>query len=272
MLGKDVVFYFRSKDWEVVETDKNELDITKVNLVEDFVNVCRPDVIINCAAYNFVDAIEEGDVYNLAFAINARGPRNLAKAAKNIGAKFVHYSTDYVFPGEKPQGYTEMDKTRSISKYGFTKEAGEKFVIGIGGDVYICRLSKIFGKPGLTENSKESFVSLMLRLAESKPELKIVNEEVGSPSYTPDIAQQTFELVTGHYLPGIFHIVNSGPGVTWYEFAKEFFTIKNIQIPYSPVLSDLFPKPAARPKFAALINTKLPPMRSRMEALQDFLN
>jgi dTDP-4-dehydrorhamnose reductase len=148
---------------------------------------------------------------------------------------------------------------------------GEKFVEGVGGDYYICRLSKIFGMPGLTDGSKESFVALMLRLAADKPELNIVHEEVGSPSYTPDIAEKTLELLLDNHSPGTYHLVNEGPGVTWYEFAKEVFEIKKVTTPTNPVPSSAFPKPAARPKFAALRNTKLSPMRTRGEALREFL-
>lgn len=271
MLGKDIVFLLLSAGWGVIETDKDSLDITKEKEVMDFVLEHKPQVIINCAAFNFVDDIEKDDVYPIAFAVNAEGPRNLAKAAKAVGAKFVHYSTDYVFPGDKQEGYVETDSTRAISRYGFTKEMGEKFVQGVGGDYYICRLSKIFGKPGLTDGSKESFVSLMLRLAADKPELSIVHEEVGSPSYTPDIAGKTLEILLDNQSSGIYHLVNEGPGVTWFEFAEEVFDIKGVTIPRKPVASSAFPKPAARPKFAALRNTKLAPMRSRAEALREFL-
>ena len=271
MLGKDIVRLLLQAGWGVIETDRNDLDITNEAEVMAFVKKHEPQVIINCAAYNFVDKVEEDEYYKVAFAVNAKGPRNLARAAKAVGAKFVHYSTDYVFPGEKKEGYVETDATRPISRYGLTKEMGERFVQAVGGDYYICRLSKIFGEPGLTDGSKESFVALMLRLAAAKPSLNIVNEEVGCPSYTPDIAEKTVELLYGEYSPGVYHLVNEGPGVTWYEFAQEIFAITQVTTPRHPVASSAFPKPADRPKFAALRNTKLPPMRDRKEALKDFL-
>ncbi len=271
MLGKDIVALLLHAGWGVIVTDREDLDITKEEDVMAFVAKYQPQVIINCAASNFVDDIEQDAVFEKAFAINAYGPRNLARAAKSVGATFVHYSTDYVFPGEKTEGYIEFDQTRPISRYGLTKEMGEKFVAGEGGQYYICRLSKIFGEPGLTDGSKESFVALMLRLAKEKPELNVVHEEVGCPSFTKDIAEKTVELLYGPYEPGIYHLVNEGPGVTWYEFAKEIFDIAGVITPVNPVPSSAYPKPASRPKFAALRNTKLPPMRPRLDALREFL-
>lgn len=271
MLGQDVVLAFKSAGHEVIVTDRNDLDITKLDDVTKFVDELRPAVIINTAAYNLVEKVEDPNVYPIALAVNATGPKNLAEAAKNIGAKFVHYSTDYVFAGDKPEGYLETDEPNPISKYGETKALGERAVKEIGGDFFICRLSKIFGVPGIGEGSKESFVALMLRLAHEKPELKIVDEEVGTPSYTKDIAQATLKLVVDNFEPGIYHLVNAGGGVTWYAFAKEIFSIMKIMTPFKPVSSSDFPKAYRSPKFAELKNTKFLPLRSRVEALNEFL-
>ncbi len=272
MLGQDLVRVFSSAGDEVRATDKNDLDITDRDAVLRYVAAYKPDVIINAAAYNLVDKVEEPEVYGIALAINADGPRNLAEAAKNNGARFVHYSTDYVFAGDKPEGYVESDQPSPISKYGETKLAGEKAVQEVGGDWYILRTSKIFGKPGASGASKESFVALMLRLAAEKPALKIVDEEVGCPTYTPDIAEATRQILVDSRPSGIYHVVNEGAGVTWYQFAEEFFKLMNVQTPREPVSSAEFPKPASRPKLAALKNTKLPPLRDRGEALKEFLN
>jgi dTDP-4-dehydrorhamnose reductase len=272
MLGKDIVKTFTDGGHEVTETDREQLDITNAEQVNTFVAQEKPEVIINCAAYNFVDKVEEEEFYPIAYAVNATGPKNLAQAAKNSGARFVHYSTDYVFAGDKPEGYKEDDVTGPISKYGETKLAGETNVQEVGGDYLICRLSKIFGAPGLSEGTKESFVALMLRLAAKMPELSIVDEEVGSPSYTLDIAQETLNLIEENVASGVYHLVNAGEGVTWYAFAKEIFNLAGVETPFKPVTSAEFPKPAARPKFAALLNTKRPPMRSRTEALAAFLH
>ncbi|MFA6522276.1 MAG: dTDP-4-dehydrorhamnose reductase [Patescibacteria group bacterium] len=271
MLGNDLVRLIQQTGYTVIATDRATLDITNRDQVLAKVREIKPDVVINAAAYNLVDKIEEEAVYPIARAINAEGPRNLAEAAKEIGARFVHYSTDYVFPGEKPEGYLETDEVRPISKYGETKAEGERLIQEVGGDYLIFRLSKIFGDPGTGTDCKESFVALMLRLAKEKPELKIVNEEVGSPSYTKDVARGTLNALLERRPPGIYHLVNEGPGVTWYEFAEEIFGAAHVTTPRYPCLSSEFPKPAKRPKFAALKNTKLPVLRDRREALREFL-
>jgi dTDP-4-dehydrorhamnose reductase len=272
MLGQDIVKIFLSSGHEVIATDRQELDITDAASVEKFVSTVRPELIINTAAYNLVEKVENPSIYPLAFSINATGPENLALAAKAIGAKFVHYSSDYVFAGDQPQGYTEEALPNPISKYGETKAAGEAAVRDVGGNYYLCRLSKIFGAPGVSDGSKESFVALMLRLAKEKPELKIVDEEVGTPTYTKDIAAATLQLITKNYPAGIYHLVNSGGGVTWYGFAREIFDLANSRTPFRPVPSSEFPKGYRSPKFAELLNTKFPALRPRIEALRDFLS
>ncbi len=272
MLGRDIVETAKVSEYSVIETDRDTLDITDESAVRSFVEREQPKLIINTAAYNLVDKVEDPAVYPLALAVNATGPGNLAKAAKDNGAAFVHYSTDYVFAGDKPDGYVETDATNPISKYGETKAAGEEAVLSSGAYAYVCRLSKIFGRPGLTGESKESFVALMLRLAKEKPELQIVDEEVGCPTYTKDVALATKSMLESMRPAGVYHMVNSGEGVTWYGFAKEIFEIAGVTTPYKAVSADAFPpRPAPRPKFAPLLNTKLPPLRHRVEALKEFL-
>ena len=220
MLGRDIIDVAKAGGYEVIATDRDTLDITDEHTVRSFVEREQPKLIINTAAYNLVDKVEDPAIYPLAFAVNSTGPGNLAKAAKDMGAALVHYSTDYVFAGDKPEGYLETDDTNPISKYGETKAAGEEAVLSAGVHAYVCRLSKIFGRPGLSEGSKESFVALMLRLAKEKPLLKIVDEEVGCPTYTKDIAMATKSMLERMTVPGVYHMVNSGEGVTWYGFAK----------------------------------------------------
>lgn len=278
-LGQDIVRVFRAAGHEVVETDREELDITNAESVARMIDELHPDVVINAAAYNFVDKVEDEAVYPIAYAVNATGPKNLAEACAERAIPFVHYSTDYVFAGDKPEGYSEDDEPSPISKYGETKAAGEAFVRAAGGSFYLCRLSKIFGQPGISEAAKPSFVSLMLRLAKEKPSLSIVDEEVGTPTYTKDIAEATLRMLTDPSTgsggtgtpPGVYHVVNEGPGVTWYQFAEEIFGIAGVTTPRTPVPSSAFPRPAKAPKFAQLRNTKLPALRPRIDALREFL-
>lgn len=270
-LGQDVAQVFAIRGHEVTSSDKDGLDITDRAAVMTFVNALKPDIIVNCAAYNLVDKVEDPTVYPVAHAINALGPGYLAEAAGSVKATLIHISTDYVFAGDKPDGYVENDVRAPISKYGQTKAAGEELVEQAGGKYYIVRTSKLFGRPASSNDAKESFVMLMLRLAATKPQLSIVDEEVGCPTYTLDLANGLFDLVMGGYAPGIYHLINSGPGVTWFAFAEEIFKLNKVTTARLPVSSQDFPKPAPRPKFAALINTKFPPLRSRLEALKEFL-
>ncbi len=271
MLGQDVIRVFGTAGHDVIATDRDELDITDAAAVRRVVVSVKPDVIINAAAYNLVDKVEDPEVYPLAYAINALGPGNLAVAAQGIGALMVHYSTDYVFAGDKPEGYVEDDAPAPLSKYGETKLAGEEAVRAAGGRYYVCRTSKLFGIPGVGENAKESFVALMLRLAKMKPELSIVDDEVGCPTYTRDLAAATLRLIDTHSPPGTYHLVNSGPPVTWYAFAEEIFALAGVTTPRKPVPSEAFPRLARLPKFAALRNTKTDPLPSRAQALRYFL-
>ncbi|MEK7619914.1 MAG: dTDP-4-dehydrorhamnose reductase [Patescibacteria group bacterium] len=272
-LGQDLVQAFETRGHQVIKTDRESLDITNPQQIAEVIDREQPDILVNAAAYNFVDKVEDPTVYPIAEAVNVTGPGNLARAAAARAIPFVHYSTDYVFAGEKPEGYTEEDEPSPISTYGRTKAMGEKAVREAGGQWYILRLSKIFGTAGLTDASKPSFVHLMMKLSRELSELKIVDEEVGCPSYTKDIAQATVELLERAQPSGIYHVVNEGPGVTWYAFAKEIFELAGVTTPFVPVPADAFPpRPAARPKFSALVNTKLPPLRPRREALQEFLS
>jgi dTDP-4-dehydrorhamnose reductase len=270
-LGQDVRDVFVAKGHDVTSLDREGLDITNRDQVMKVVGELKPELIVNCAAYNLLDKAEDPAVYPLVYAINATGPGNLAEAAQSIGATIVHVSTDCVFPGDKLEGYVETDQTGPISKYGESKVAGEELVAKAGGKYYIARTSRLFGRPATSADAKESFVMLMLRLAASKPELSIIDEEVGLPTYTPDLALAIHDLAAGGHPYGIYHLVNSGEGVTWFAFAEEFFKLKNVTTPRKPVPASAFPKPAARPKFTVLKNTKFPPLRSRLEALKDFL-
>lgn len=269
-LGQDLVAAFKAAGHEVVGLDRDSLDVLDEAAVRSRIVQERPTAVVNAVAMNDVDGAEDPAKRPLAFRLNAETPGRLAAISAGIGAAFVHYSTDYVFAGTKPGGYAEDDMPDPVSAYGESKLAGERAVLAAGGRGYVCRLSKIFGRPGSSELSKPSFVGVMLKLARTKPELGIVDEEVGCPTYTKDIAEATVRLLDGGFAPGIYHLVNSGPGVTWYGFAEEFFGLLGVKTPRRPVSSALFPKPARRPKFAALLNTKFPPLRSRLEALREF--
>ena len=265
MLGQELARVFVDND--LVLWDREDIDITNKPIVDDLLQELRPELIINAAAYNSVDEAEEK--FELAKRVNYHGPVNLAKAAQELGAIFVHYTTDYVFDGQKESGYLEHDLPAPISRYGESKYLGEE-VLEHNDLTYIIRTSRLFGQPATSMAAKKSFVELMLDLAEKKDELEVVDEEYGCPTYVVDLAVQTKLLVEGDYNPGIYHCVNEG-ACTWRQFAEEIFNQANVDVKVKPVPSSRFPRPAKRPVRSRLINSKLPAMRTWEEALKDYL-
>jgi dTDP-4-dehydrorhamnose reductase len=263
-------------DSRLVALDKNELDITNKELILEKIKEIKPDIIINAAAYNAVDKCEEDEKeFDLAKKINGKAPGILAPAALENNAILIHYSSDYVFDGENKNGYKEDDEPNPISKYGETKLMGENAIMNLterGLKYYIIRTSKLFGKKGKSKASKENFFDIMLKLAKEKSEIDVVNEEVSCFTYTPDLAKATRDLVENKKPYGIYHIVNNG-ACTWYEAAKELFDIANVKVKVkvNPVTSDKFLRPAKRPKYSVLLNTKLKPLRDWREALCNYI-
>lgn len=273
MLGKDVVREGKKQGYEMHGYDSRQLDITNEASVVSEIARCNPNAIINCAADNALDLIETDDErYALALRVNGDGPGYLAKCAKKEGIPIVHVSTDYVFAGDDRQGYAEDATPLPKSRYGKTKLAGEMAVQKEGGEWYIVRTSKTFGEKALSDNAKEDVVSLMIRLSGIKSELQVVDEEEGCPTFTEDLARLLLSLLKEKKPSGIYHGINAGKGVTVYEFVKEIFAEVHIATPLIPVPRSAFPRPTPCPAFAVLLNTKLPPLRSRHKALREFLS
>lgn len=267
MLGQDLAKVFEKE--KPVLFDKDDLDITNREQVFNKLNEIKPDIIINSAAYNAVDAAE--DDFSIAQAVNVAGPGNLAEAAHKLGAVLVHYGSDYVFNGRKKSGYKETDQPDPVSAYGLSKYLGEEQVKKSTDKFYVIRTSRLYGLPANSKGAKKSFVDVMLKLADEKDSLDIVNEELSNPTYTPDLAEQTRLILEGKYPYGIYHAVNKG-ACTWYDFAKEIFRLSGKKIKIKPVLGAKFPRPAQRPDYSSLKNTKMPQMRSWKKALKDYLS
>jgi glucose-1-phosphate thymidylyltransferase short form/dTDP-4-dehydrorhamnose reductase len=265
MLGQELAKTFRNYDLHL--WDKDELDITDEVMVKEKLQELKPDLVINAAAYNAVDACEEN--FEIAQKVNHAGPVNLSRATQLVGATFVHYTTDYVFDGSKKDGYIEHNIPAPVSKYGESKYLGEE-ALEHNPDTFIIRTSRLFGHPASSDGAKKSFVEVMLTLANQKDELELVDEEYGSPTFVVDLAEQTRGMVEGGFHPGIYHITNE-QACTWYEFAQEIFRQSGRTVNVKPVPSSKFPRPAKRPDFSMLLNTKLPRMRSWRAALKDFL-
>lgn len=246
-LGQELVKQLDKKyEYDVIKTDRDTLDITNIENVNTFILDQNPDVVINCAAHTAVDLCET-DIEN-AYKINAIGPRNLAIACEKVGAKLVQVSTDYVFDGNGVRPYREDDITCPNSVYGTSKLMGENLVREFCSKYFIVRTAWLYGEGN-------NFVRTMLKLSETNSELNVVNDQIGSPTSTVDLAKAIIDLIhTEHY--GIYHGTCEGQ-CSWYDFAKKIFEIKNIDIKVNPVTSDEFKRPAPRPKYSVLDNFML---------------
>ncbi|HDR7732914.1 TPA: dTDP-4-dehydrorhamnose reductase [Bacillus thuringiensis] len=241
-LGQDLVSLLKEQTWEIFGVGREELNITDEKQVSEKVLLIQPDIIIHTAAYTQVDQAESDE--EVAFKVNAEGTKYLAQAAEAVGAKFCYVSTDYVFDGTKDTPYKADDQTNPQTVYGKSKLVGEQYTQEYCSKSYIVRTSWVFGLYG------NNFVKTMLRLAEENKELGIVHDQVGSPTYTTDLARFIISLVqTDKY--GVYHGSNSGV-CSWYEFAKEIFKQSNIEILVNPLKTEDFPRPAARPKYSVL--------------------
>ncbi|MFA4931161.1 MAG: dTDP-4-dehydrorhamnose reductase [Patescibacteria group bacterium] len=282
MLGQELVRLFSGDDqYKVIGWDRNEIDITQGfrpgrTSLKDQVSSLMPNIIINAAAYNNVDQCENDEIeYQKAKLLNGQAPGNLAAIAKELGAIFVHYSTDYVFSGhkDKPE-FMENDEPNPISNYGHSKLLGEQAVQESGDKYYIIRLARLFGRPAASENAKRSFFDTMLalgrKMAAENKELSVVDEEVSCFTYAPDLAQATKDIIEQSQPIGIYHVTNQ-EAVTWFTAAQTLFKLANIDVKLKPVSAHDFPRPAPRPKYSILKNTKLPALRGYQEALSEYL-
>ena len=272
MLGAELARVYREDEgYDVTAWDVEDIDVTDFASAEKKIRAAEPSLIVNAVAYNTVDLCEEnGEEYRKATALNADVPGFLARIAKDIDATFIHYSTDYVFDGEKDGGYDEDAVPNPISKYGMSKRDGEKRVIAEDGKYYLIRLSKLFGKPAASVAAKKSFFEKMLEVAKGKAEVTAVDDEKSCFTYAPDLAlaSKVLEMYAKPY--GIYHLVNEG-AATWCEAAQELFRIAGMDIVVKPVSADAFPRPAKRPHASVLRNTKFIEFRPYTEALQEFL-
>lgn len=229
-----------------VNTDVADLDITKVDDVMKAVKAEKPDVIVNCAAHTAVDACET-DLDN-AYRINAIGPRNLSLAANEVNAKLVHISTDYVFDGKGTRPYTEFDAVGPQGAYGRTKLAGEEFVKAFANKYFIIRTAWLYG-------DGKNFVKTMLRLSETNDAVSVVNDQVGSPTSTKELAGAIAHLVpTDNY--GLFHGTCEGV-CSWADFTEEIFRLKGLSTKVNRITSAEFNAKAPRPAYSVLENYML---------------
>ena len=222
------------------------LDITDIEAVKAFINEKKPDVIINCAAFTNVNGAEEAE--ELCYKINAIGPRNLAIVAKNTGAKLIHVSTDYVFDGTATKPYIEFDAPKPIGAYGRTKYAGEEMVKQFADKFFIIRTAWLYG-------DGKNFVKTMLSLAETRDEVSVVGDQIGSPTSALELARCIRALEpTENY--GIFHGTCEG-FCSWADFTEEIFRLAGKDTKVKHITTEEYPTPAARPAYSVLDNMML---------------
>ena len=266
MLGQELVRVFERGN-EVTAWDFEDLDVTDKKLVEEKLLALEPELIINAVGYNNVDRAESEP--EKANAVNGEAVGYLAAAAKQLDIPIVHYSTEYVFDGENQDGYREDARPNPISAYGQSKYLGEQRLSENTEKFYLIRLSRLFGKPGSSAEAKESFIVKMLAAGE-KGEIDGVDGEWSMPTYAPDLAQRTRFIVDRKFPFGIYHCTSTGPAPSWYDLAVEIFKILGRSVKVNHV--DATARPAKRPKYGVLVNTKISaPMRDWREALREFL-
>ncbi len=241
-------------DFEFIFTDINELDITDWKAVDTFFERELPDFLINCAAYTAVDVAETDD--ELAELLNTRVPAWLGKIGKSRNCRIIHISTDYVFDGTACLPYTEKDLVNPESVYGKTKLNGEIALLKENTEAVIIRTAWLYSPHG------NNFVKTMIRLGTERDELKVVYDQIGSPTYAGDLAQAILTVISKtavqkvSWKPGIYHYSNEGV-CSWYDFAKAVHEIYGISCHVRPVTTDEYPTPARRPAFSVLNKSKI---------------
>ena len=266
-LGYDVVKEGARRGLEMIGTASSDLNITDDNKVLEFIRQLKPDAIIHCAAYTAVDKAED-DKEN-CYEVNVNGTKYLAKAAKEVNAKFVYISTDYVFDGQGEIPFSENSTPDPVGYYGETKYQGEQIIQSILDKWFIIRISWVFGING------NNFVKTMLRLSETRDELNVVGDQVGSPTYTFDLAQLLINMIQSDKY-GIYHASNEG-FCNWAEFAKEIFRQANKDVKVNLIATEEYPTRAVRPKNSRMSKQKLIdngfyPLPKWQDALEHFLN
>lgn len=259
MLGQDLCPILEDLDYEVIETDINNLDIKNELLTHKVITNEKPDVVIHCAAYTNVDKAEEE--FEQAKLINVVGTENVAKACAKNDAILVYVSTDYIFDGKKQAPYEVDDKPNPINNYGLTKSQGEEVVKKYCKDYYIARTSWLYGHHG------KNFVETMI--AHKNDEiLKVVNDQIGCPTWTVELSNGIIKMLE-EFEYGTYHICGSGQ-TSWYEFAKEIFEYLDISVNLQPCKTEDYPRPAKRPQYSAMNNHKI--CRNWKQALHDYLD
>ncbi len=264
-LGHDVVNELEKRGHKALGVDIEEMDITDSRSVMDVITHAAPEAVIHCAAYTAVDAAEDNE--DLCRRVNAQGTENIVKACQSLNCKLMYISTDYVFNGQGTRPWEPDDKREPLNVYGQTKYEGELAVETLE-KYFIVRIAWVFGVNG------KNFIKTMLNLGKTRDSLTVVDDQIGSPTYTYDLARLLVDMIeTDQY--GRYHATNEGL-CSWYEFACEIFRQAGIQIKVSPVASSEYPSRAKRPMNSRMDKSKLQamgfePMPPWQDALRRYL-
>lgn len=258
MLGQDMVKAFDGST--VLALGSKDVDLKDLQATKRTIEALSCDAIINCAAYTQVDKAEEEE--ELATLINAEAVGVLGEIAKHKGIPLVHFSTDYVFDGTQKEGYLETDPIAPINAYGRSKALGEHYLQQLGGQHFILRTAWLYALHG------HHFIATIRRLLAEKPELTVVNDQWGSPTWTRDLVQATKTILTS-YDPGIYHASSTG-STTWHAYATTIATHFQSATPIYPTSSANYKQPAKRPTYSMLRNTKGPALPHWEEALAAY--
>ncbi|MBB5185019.1 dTDP-4-dehydrorhamnose reductase [Faecalicoccus acidiformans] len=264
-LGFDVVNEAHSRGIEAVGVDIDEMDITNAQQVNDVIKAGNYDAVVHCAAWTAVDKAEEPELLDTVRAVNATGTQNIVNVCKELDIPVMYFSTDYVFNGQGTTPWNEYDERHPLNVYGQTKYEGELAVEAYPKH-FIIRIAWVFGKNG------NNFIKTMLRLGKEKGAVSVVNDQIGNPTYTFDLAKLVVDMIqTDKY--GIYHATNSGDFISWYDFACEIFKqAKMDDVKVTPVDSSAFPAKATRPKNSRMNQTELDKNGfNRLPAWQDAL-
>lgn len=269
-LGSDLLCELSKRNIESVGIDIDDLDITDADatkrVIENINNEAKIDAIIHCAAYTAVDAAEDNEA--LVTKINAEGTKNIAEVAKTLNIAMMYISTDYVFDGEGERPWEPDDKRAPLNVYGMAKYKGELYVEELLKKYFIVRISWVFGLHG------NNFIKTMLRLGKERGAVSVVNDQIGSPTYTPDLSRLLVDMIVSDKY-GRYHATNEGL-CSWYDFAVEIFKQAKLDVAVTPVSSDAFPVKAKRPHNSRMDKSKLTkngfkPLPPWQDALRRYL-
>lgn len=263
-LGYDVVNEATSRGIEAIGVDIDEMDITNQEQVNTVIKSGNYDAVVHCAAWTAVDKAEEPELFETVKKVNATGTKYIADVCEELDIPMMYFSTDYVFDGEGTTPWNEYDERHPLNVYGLTKAQGEEFVEKLKKH-FIIRIAWVFGKNG------NNFIKTMLRLGKERGAVSVVNDQVGNPTYTYDLAKLVVDMIqTDKY--GKYHATNSGDFISWYDFACEIFKQAGMDVKVTPVDSNQFPVKAKRPKNSRMNQTELDKNGfNRLPAWQDAL-